>query len=519
VRPSASLPPLLRFAPVAVASLGLDGRILDANQALLSASGYSKDELLGQSFSRFMRPGSDEEVRGHFAALAEGSIDSYRVERKFLTKSGDVRDVDLSVSLVRDEATHPDICLAVLQDVTAHKRALEDAARSEDALKLSEARYRAIMEQSPFSIQVLSPEGFTLRVNSAWERLWGVKFEQIAGTYNILEDQQLVRHGIMPEIHRGFAGQASELPPIPYDPKETIPEISIEPEGPRWVRAVIYPIKDERGRVREVVLIHEDVSHRVRAEEERKRVTEEREQLLRATQRAHQEAEAASRIKDEFLATLSHELRTPLNAVIGWVRILRGADVDARLAHGLDVIDRNAWAQARMIDDLLDLSRIATGNIRLLIEPVDVGALAVSALDSLKPAADAKGIRLVSRITPGLPPLPADPQRLQQVIWNLLANAVKFTDAGGRVELSVERDPRAIVIAVSDTGAGISAATLPYIFEPFTQGELSSSRARAGLGLGLAIVRRVVELHGGDVTAFSEGPERGSTFRVSLPLQ
>jgi PAS domain S-box-containing protein len=373
------------------------------------------------------------------------------------------------------------------------------------------------MQQSPFSIQVLSPDGHTLQVNAAWERLWGVRFEQIAG-YNILEDQQLIDRGVMPAIRRGFAGEAAELPAALYDPNQTIPEVSQRTESARWVRALIYPIKDERGRIREVVLIHEDVSDRLRAEEERKRVAEEREQLLRATQRAHHEAEVASRVKDEFLATLSHELRTPLNAVIGWTRILRGIELEGRVAHALDVIDRNAWAQARMIDDLLDVSRIATGNIRLLIEPVDVGALAVAALESLRPAADAKGVTIVTGIGSGLPPLPADPQRLQQVVWNLLANAVKFTEHGGRVELTVDREDAAIVIVVSDTGAGISPSTLPHIFERFTQGETSNTRTRAGLGLGLAIVRHVVELHGGDVTASSEGLDRGATFRVYLPL-
>jgi PAS domain S-box-containing protein len=373
------------------------------------------------------------------------------------------------------------------------------------------------MQQSPFSIQVLSPDGHTLQVNAAWERLWGVRFEQLAG-YNILEDQQLIDRGIMPAIRRGFAGEAAELPAALYDPNQTIPEVSQRTESARWVRALIYPIKDERGRIREVVLIHEDISDKVGAEEARQRGDRERERLLVQTQRAHQEVEAASRVKDEFLATLSHELRTPLNAVIGWTRILRGSGGDERIDHALDVIDRNAWAQARMIDDLLDVSRIITGKIRLQIEQVDVEALALSALDSLRPAAEAKSVEVVTRFGQGLPLLAADPQRLQQVLWNLLSNAVKFTDPGGQVVLSIDRDPRAMVLVVSDTGAGISTETMPHIFDRFTQGQPSSTGARAGLGLGLSIVRHVVELHGGNVSASSDGPERGSTFRVYLPI-
>jgi PAS domain S-box-containing protein len=511
--------------------------------------------------------------------------------------------------------------------------------RTEAALRLSEARYRALVEQAPLSIQILAPDGRTLQVNAAWERLWGATFEQLAG-YNMLEDPQLDALGILPIIRRAFAGEPVLIPAARYDPSETLPEIA-PPGRPRWVRAVMYPLKADDGRVSEVVLIHEDITEQTLADEQRREAIErlqlviqqsgdavivadadgvvrifnpaaerlygvsdarvppeqwtahyrllridgsplpyeetalyravrgqlvrdfqwqvqlddgtrrqmsgtaaplraadgqpagavliardetarlaaerERERLLNEMRRAHQQIEAASRVKDEFLATLSHELRTPLNAILGWTRILRTRPVAAETAHPLEVIERNAVAQARLIDDLLDMSRIVTGAIGLQVGPVDLGQVAAAALETVRPAADARGVTLAFEPPADLPAVSGDAQRLQQVLWNLLSNAVKFTESGGRVDFSLERDGRAVLVTVRDTGIGVPASILPVVFDRFTQADASTTRAHTGLGLGLAIVRHLVELHGGTVAAESDGPGQGATFRVWIP--
>jgi signal transduction histidine kinase len=321
----------------------------------------------------------------------------------------------------------------------------------------------------------------------------------------------------MPFIRRAFGGEPVEIPASLYDPNQTLPDQSAYADPRRWVRAVAYPLKDAHGGVREVVLIHEDMTEQVLADEERRRVEAERERLLDEAQRAHREVEDASRMKDEFLAMISHELRTPLNAVLGWARILRSRTTATDTAHAISVIERNATAQARLIDDLLDVSRVITGRIRLTLEPVDLGAVAASSLESVRPAADAKRIRLELRVPEPLPPISGDGERLQQVFWNLLSNAVKFNQPDGAVRVSLSADERHVHAEVSDTGIGIASGVLPYVFDRFVQADSSSTRAHSGLGLGLAIVRHVVELHGGTVQAESPGPGNGSTFRFSLP--
>ncbi|MFP5286518.1 MAG: ATP-binding protein, partial [Thermoanaerobaculia bacterium] len=246
---------------------------------------------------------------------------------------------------------------------------------------------------------------------------------------------------------------------------------------------------------------------------------EEKLRLLDETQEAWREAEAASRSKDEFLATLSHELRTPLNAILGWAQILELApgDEDKR-RRGLQAIHRNAKAQAQLIDDLLDLSRIVSGKMRLDVRTVDLAAVLEGAVEAVRPAAEARSIRLHRVLDPLAGPVAGDPDRLRQVVWNLLANAVKFTPKGGRVEVRLERVSSHVEIVVADSGVGIGPELLPHVFDRFRQGDSSASRVHGGLGLGLAIVRHLVELHGGTVEARSPGPEQGSTFVVSLPL-
>jgi signal transduction histidine kinase len=251
---------------------------------------------------------------------------------------------------------------------------------------------------------------------------------------------------------------------------------------------------------------------------ERERAEQARAELLLREREARELAESANRLKDEFLATLSHELRTPLNAILGWAAVLGAARPEpATVERAAAVIERNARAQAQLVSDLLDMSAIVTGKTRLDVQPVDVGALLATVADTVRPAAQARRIELRLEVPPDLPPLLADPARLQQVVWNLLANAVKFTGEGGHVRLRAELDDGRLRIEVEDDGIGISPEFLPFVFDRFRQRDSSTTRVHGGLGLGLAIVRHLVEAHGGTVSARSDGDGRGATFRVELP--
>jgi PAS domain S-box-containing protein len=226
----------------------------------------------------------------------------------------------------------------------------------------------------------------------------------------------------------------------------------------------------------------------------------------------------ANRLKDQFLGALSHELRTPLNAVLGWARLLASGELPShRVPHAVSVIERNAQAQARLVEDLLDLSGIVTGKLRLRIEPVDLGAVSLSALEGVRPAADARQVQLTTSIDPDARWVPGDPDRLRQIVWNLLSNAVKFTPPNGTVSLALLPAGTGVRLEVTDTGRGIETAFLPHVFDRFSQAEGEEMRGVRGLGIGLAIVRELAEAHGGVVEARSDGPGTGATFVVTLP--
>ena len=270
-------------------------------------------------------------------------------------------------------------------------------------------------------------------------------------------------------------------------------------------------------RTAELSVANEELKKEIRV---REWTEQERARLLVLEQAARRHAEEANRMKDEFLATLSHELRTPLNAILGWVQVLRTGKLDvASSSRALETIERNARSQAQLIGDLLDVSRIITGKLRLDFKPVALPRVIDAVLESVKPAADAKDIRLTLSLEPLGSPMLGDSDRLQQVIWNLLSNAIKFTPRGGEVGVRVRGEGPNAVLQVSDSGAGIRADFLPYVFDRFRQADGTLTRTHGGLGLGLSIVRHLVELHGGTVEVGSEGEGRGATFTVRLPLR
>ena len=361
----------------------------------------------------------------------------------------------------------------------------------------------AIVRSSDDAIVSKTLDGVITSWNPAAERIFGFTASEAIGhniTLIIPADRRSEEDEVLAHIRRGDIVDHFDTMRIRKD--GTLVNISL----------TVSPVRNQAGVIIGVSKIARDISLT-------KRLERERADLLAREQQARSEAEAANRAKDEFLATVSHELRTPLSAILGWAQVMRLKGDSDTLARAFDSIERNARHQVQLIEDLLDLSRITAGKLRLEIQPVDLGPVIGAALETVRPAAAAKAIRLGSSIQPGGTVVMGDPARLQQICWNLLSNAVKFTPSQGEVTVAVDRTQTTASIRVIDSGQGIGSDALPYIFERFRQADPSLTRTHGGLGLGLAIVRYLVELQGGSVTAESPGKGLGATFTVTLPLR
>ena len=469
------------------------GRVERANAAARALLKYAEAELTGRPFSEVC--GTDEIPATPWRVL-ERAPSGKLADMGVRVRTRDGRSVPCSVScgLVRDKRGKITGVLAVLRDITERKRA-------EEALHASEERFSKAFQSSPdpMSIQVLG-DGRYIDVNESFLRTTGYAREEVIGRtttdlhiFASHEDLATVRRRLLEE------GAVKNL------------EISFRMKGGGVRVGLLSAETIELGGERCVLSVTADITERKRAEEERERLLE-REQAARAA------AEEASRLKDEFLATVSHELRTPLTPILGWARMLRdnALEEDVR-SRALETIERSAHAQSQIINDLLDVSRIIAGKLRLDIRHVELAAVVEMAVETVRAAAEAKAIEIRTTFDPSAGVIPGDPNRLQQVVWNLLTNAVKFTPRGGRVEVRLARADSHVELTVSDTGQGITPDFLPYVFDRFRQADGSSTRAHGGLGLGLAIVRHLVELHGGTVGVDSPGEGLGTTFRVRLP--
>jgi PAS domain S-box-containing protein len=384
-------------------------------------------------------------------------------------------------------------------------RAFDEIRRLAQDLRATKERLQLVVDAAPTALLAVDSRGRIALVNALTERLFGYTREELIGESverlvpaRFRAGHPAYRADFLAAPQSRAMGAGRDLHGVRKDGAEVPIEIGLNPieiDGEILVLSSIV-----------------DITERKHAEEERAR-------LLEAERRAREQADAGNRAKDEFLAVVSHELRTPLTAIMGYVWMLRMHVLDQEQhANALAIVDRNARALQQMIDDVLDVSRIIAGKLRLNVQPVNAPDILAEAVTTVMPAGDAKGVRIHTLVDPGVPPLSGDPDRLQQVVWNLLSNAVKFTPRGGRVQLRLERVNSHIEIVVSDTGQGIEPEFLPHVFERFRQADGRMSRAHGGLGLGLAIVRQIVELHGGTVSAASDGAGTGATFRVRLPL-
>ena len=361
----------------------------------------------------------------------------------------------------------------------------------------------AIIESADDAIISKTLEGIITSWNKGAERIFGYTADEVVGksvTILIPEERQHEEPVTLAKLRRGERIEHYETVRVRKD--RSLVDISL----------TVSPIRGADGTIIGASKIARDISERRQAEEERAR-------LLAHEKEAREEAEEANRLKDEFLATLSHELRTPLTAILGWAYLLRSGKLGEKsVTDALETVERNARAQSQLIDDLLDISRIITGQLRLDIRQLDPDSFIESAIEALRPAAEAKGVRVQKVIDTGVNTITGDAARLQQVVWNLLSNAIKFTPRGGRVQVRLERVNSGIEIAVADTGAGINPKFLPYVFDRFRQADQTTTRHYGGLGLGLAIVRHLIELHGGTVHAESPGEGQGATFTAKLPI-
>ena len=372
-------------------------------------------------------------------------------------------------------------------------------------LRHGEETLRLAVEAAPTAMLIVDGHGSITLVNGLSERLLGYDRQELLG--RSVEDLVPLRfRGKHPQYRANFFANLSRRPmgagrdlfALRKDGSEVPVEIGLSPfesGGETYVLAAVTDIT------------------------ERKHMEEERAQLLVREQLARQDVERASRLKDEFLATLSHELRTPLNAIVGYSRMLRSGMVEtSKQPRALETIDRSATALTQIVEDVLNVSRIISGKLRLNIQPIDLPTLVQTAVEIVRPAADAKHVRVEVTLDPEAARISGDADRLQQVVWNLLSNAVKFTPPGGRIQVGVERANGHMEIVVSDTGIGIKPEFLPYMFERFRQADSGMARQHGGLGLGLAIARHLVELHGGTIRAASAGEGQGATFNVRLPV-
>jgi PAS domain S-box-containing protein len=471
---------VLEDAPIAIGVMeGPDHRFVFVNRKTCELTGLSEEQFVGRAHAEVV-PEADEVV---------GPV----LDRVYTTGHGETQEVDIVLPSGRRQLLvtwtalpgrdgKPASVLYLSLDITDRKAA-------EEAVRENEGRLRTLADAVPQLVWMADADGYIFWYNQRWYEYTGTSPEQMEGWgWQSVHDPEL-----LPKVLERWRASIETGEPF---------EMEFPLKGAdgafRWFLTRVNPLRDSHGRILRWFGTNTDVD---------------------GQRRTAEELREANRLKDEFLATVSHELRTPLTAILGWAYLLRVNQLDDKsMAGALETIERNARAQSQLIDDLLDVSRIITGNLRLDVRQIDPGSFIEAAIEALRPAAEAKDVRIQKLMDTGVATVAGDPARLQQVVWNLLSNAIKFTPKGGRVQVRLERVNSRIEITISDTGGGIKAEFLPHVFERFRQADQKTTRQHGGLGLGLAIVRHLVELHGGTVEADSPGEGQGATFVVKLPV-
>jgi PAS domain S-box-containing protein len=496
----------------AIFLLSPDGHIRTWNLGASRIMGYDQSEVVGKHFSLFY--GADDLAARKPQVELEVAEREGRVEDEGwrIRKDGRRFWANTIITALRDEHGTLLAFGKVTRDMTRRREAEQMLQSSREIFQLLVSSVR------DYAIFMLDPEGRVATWNTGAERIKQYKPSEIIGRhFSTFYPEEDVRNG-KPAWELDVARK----------------EGSVEDEGWRvrkdgtrfWANVVITALYDDQGTLRGFGKVTRDITDRKIAEETQQALMEQREARLKAEEErsraeaSYRVAQEANRAKDEFLMTLSHELRTPMTAIVGWSRMLPSiSPEDPLFREAINSIAGGAQLQSRIIDDLLDVSRIVSGKMRLAPETIEVGRVIMNAVDAVAQTAQAKQISIESSLSPGLGMMIADPTRVQQVLWNLLANAVKFTPKGGTVQVAARRSSSQVQISVQDSGEGIDPQFLPHIFEPFRQAESPQTRVHGGLGLGLSIVRYIVEAHGGTVAAESDGRGKGATFTVTFPIR
>ena len=480
----------------AIISKTLEGVIVTWNQSATRMFGYEPSEIIGQPVTVLISPEHIDEEPAILERLQNGQlIEHYETVRK--KKDGTLIDVSLSVSPIRDANNKIIGASKIARDITRQKR-------TEEALQASDARFQLMANSAPVLIWISDATKASTWFNKTWFEFTGRTLEEEIG------------FGWAQNVNLEDLDSCMQIYTASFEARQPFRReyrLGRHDGEWRWVIDTAVPLfEGPNGTFSGYIGSCIDIT-------EFRHAASEREQLLHSERLARNEAERLGRMKDEFLATLSHELRTPLNAILGWATLLRRLDAGS-IDHlkGLETIERNARAQAQIIGDLLDMSRIISGKVQLDVQPVNLHEVISAGLDAVRPSAEAKRLSIRTTLDSKVGLVRGDANRLQQVLWNLLTNAVKFTPAGGRVDILLERVNSHVEISVEDSGIGIKPEFLAFVFDRFRQADASITRRHGGLGLGLSIVKHLVELHGGSVRVKSPGEGQGSTFIVALPI-
>jgi len=480
----------------AIISKTLDGIVETWNESATRIFGYLPEEMIGKPITILIPPDRLDEEPAILARLRAGErVDHFETIR--VRKDGSLLNISLTISPVRNSSGKIVGASKIARDITAQKH-------TEEALRVSNERFRLMADSAPVLIWIADDAKSRVWFNKSWLEFTGRSLQQEQGfgwTQNVHEDD-------LAECLQAYAEGFDTRKPFRSECRIR----GVDGQA-RWLIEQATPLFEGpsatfSGYIGSCVDITDS-----------KKIEAEREDTLKAERAAREEAERVGRVKDEFLATVSHELRTPLNAILGWATLLRrlqpGHEDHTR---GLETIERNARVQGQIIADLLDMSRIISGKVQLDVQPIDINDGINAALDAVKLSVEAKKLRLRVTLDARAGRLRGDPGRLQQVFWNLLTNAVKFTPSGGRIDVVSERVNSHVEISVEDSGLGIKPEFLAFVFDRFRQADSSTTRRHGGLGLGLSIVKHLVELHGGSVRVKSPGEGQGSTFVVALPI-
>jgi PAS domain S-box-containing protein len=495
-----TLQAIIQACPLAIMGLRADGTVRIWNPAAERIFGWNQEEVLDQFLSSIPDDKWDEFLHNLAVTIQGQGLVGSKTRRQ---KKGKVLfDVELWTAAV-DETQAGISCVSVVADISEAKRDEAIRKQAEVALKESKERFQALADNIAQLAWMADGQGWLFWYNQRWFDYTGTTLEEMQGWgWRTVHHPDHIERVVKKFRRHLESGETWE---------DTFP-LRSQDGSYRWFLSRAVPIRDDQGRLLRWFGTNTDIT-------DRQQVEAEREQLLKRERAAREQAEAANRVKDEFLAVLSHELRTPLNPILGWAKLLRTRRFDSQAAdRALEIIERNAKLQVQLIEDLLDVSRILQGKVGLNPCPVNLVTPIEAALETVRLSAEAKGIQIQTVLNPEVGQIHGDANRLQQVMWNLLSNAIKFTPSGGEVEVRLEKIGGQAQIQISDTGQGISPDFLPHVFEYFRQADATTTRHFGGLGLGLAIVHYLVELHGGTIKAESPGRDLGATFTVQLPV-